>query len=90
MSGPLLSCTQHRPSRAGGPAEQGAQLNRGPSLSTQFAVLDDLNSFLEGEEEHIGNTSQEIELRYGEACSDCVKVEEFGDSAFAAAANGPA
>ena len=67
-----------------------AQLSRGPSLSTQFAVLDDLNSFLEGEEEHIGNTSQEIELRYGEACSDCVKVEGFGDSAFAAAANGPA
>ena len=62
-----------------------------PSLSAQFgevSVLDDLNSFLEGEAERIGNTSQEIELRYGEACSDCVKVEGFGDSAFAAAANG--
>ncbi len=62
-------------------------------MSSQFggiSVLDDLNSFLETEEERLENSSDTAEEihQYGGACSSCVKPEGFASSAFAATANG--
>ena len=61
------------------------------SLSTQFgeeSVLDDLNSFLEIEEERLEVAAVvEAEPDYGKVCRSCINSEGLGSSAFAATAN---